>query len=176
MKRESLIYTLVFLAGVFLFVSGMTSGNAEGFNPLNNTGAKATDFTLKDLSGKEFTLSSFKGKPVLLNFWATWCPYCRKERAHLDSIYKDYREKGLIILSVSTDRSAGLVKRFLKDMPADFTVLFDSNGSVASSYNVRGLPTSFLINREGIIEHKFMGFREWTSSDSRKLLDKFIDK
>ncbi|HDH53854.1 MAG TPA: TlpA family protein disulfide reductase, partial [Nitrospirae bacterium] len=169
MKRESLIYTLVFLAGVFLFVSGMTSGNAEGFNPLNNTGAKATDFTLKDLSGKEFTLSSFKGKPVLLNFWATWCPYCRKERAHLDSIYKDYREKGLIILSVSTDRSAGLVKRFLKDMPADFTVLFDSNGSVASSYNVRGLPTSFLINREGIIEHKFMGFREWTSSDSRKL-------
>lgn len=173
MKRQGLIYTLVFLAGIFLFVTWMTGGYAEGFD--GNRVYKAEDFTLKDLSEKDVSLSSFKGSPVLLNFWATWCPYCRKERAHLNSIYKDYKDKGLIILSVSTDRSAGLVKRFLEDVPADFTVLFDSNGSVASSYNVRGLPTSFLINREGIIEQKFMGFREWTSSGSRKLLDKFID-
>ncbi|HDH05575.1 MAG TPA: TlpA family protein disulfide reductase [Nitrospirae bacterium] len=173
MKRQGLIYTLVFLAGIFLFVTWMTGGYAEGFD--GNRVYKAEDFTLKDLSEKDVSLSSFKGSPVLLNFWATWCPYCRKERAHLNSIYKDYKDKGLIILSVSTDRSVDKVKNFLKEIPSDFIILSDSDGSVASSYNVRGLPSSFLINREGVIKYKFMGFRDWTDSGSRELLDKLID-
>ena len=178
MKRLSLIYTLLFVAGLFLFVPEIGIGRADAFGNWlldKNAGAAAADFTLKDMSGKDVSLSSFKGKPVLLNFWATWCPWCRKERAHLNTIYNDYKDKGLIVISVSTDRSLKKVKNYLKKIPADFIVLSDSNGNVSSSFGVQGLPTSFLINSDGVIENKFVGFREWSSSGSRKLLDKLID-
>jgi peroxiredoxin len=166
------------MAGLLLFASQVSVDLAEGFNPPlldKNIGAKAPDFTLKDMSGKEVALSSFRGKPVLLNFWATWCPYCRKERDHLNKLHGEYKEKGLIILSVSTDQSVRKVKSYLKKVPAEFIVLSDSKGRVSSSYNVGGLPTSVLIDREGFVRQKLVGFREWTSSSSRQLIDKLID-
>ncbi len=166
MRRYNLIFTMVFLTGFFLFVSQFAVAYAEGDS--------APDFTLKDMSGNDVSLSSFKGKPVLLNFWATWCPYCRKERAHLNTLYKDYKDKGLIIVSVSTDSSVNDVKRFLVNTPSDFIVLSDSERKVASLYNVGGLPTSVLISREGIIKNQLIGFQEWTSSSSRQLIDKLL--
>jgi len=178
MKKSSFKFALLFIAGVFMFFSQLTAGYAQGFDALlfdNSVGAKAPDFTLKDISGKEVSLSSFKGKPVLLNFWATWCPYCRRERAHLNALYKDYRDKGLIILSVSTDQSADRVKAFLKDTPAEFIVLSDSSGAAATLYSVGGLPTSYLIDRGGVIKNRFMGFREWTDPGSKMLIDKLFD-
>ncbi len=178
MKRSSLIYVLVFIAGTFILLSQLIECYAQGFDPLiydNSIGSTAPDFTLKDISGNAVSLSSFKGKPVLLNFWATWCPYCRKERAHLNALYKEYQDKGLIILSVSTDQSAAKVKEYLKQTPAEFIVLSDSSGVAASLYSVGGLPTSYLINRDGIIKNRFIGFREWTDSVSKMIIDKLFN-
>ncbi|MEW6601515.1 MAG: TlpA disulfide reductase family protein [Nitrospirota bacterium] len=141
----------------------------------SSIGAKAPDFTLKDVTGKEMALSSFQGKPILLNFWATWCPYCRRERPHLNELYNLYKDKGLIILSVATDQSTSKVTDFLKKTPADFIVLTDSTGTAMSLYNVAGLPTSYLIDGKGIIKQRFMGFREWTDPGSKKLIDKLFD-
>lgn len=174
MRRSSLICVALFIVGSILFLSQPTAGYAQGFDPLlfdNSIGSRAPDFTLKDTSGKEVSLSSFKGKPVLLNFWATWCPYCRRERPHLNALFKDYRDKGLIILSVSTDQSMARVKEYLKKTPAEFIVLSDDSGTAASLYSVGGLPTSYLIDHEGIIRHRFMGLREWTDSGSKLLID-----
>jgi peroxiredoxin len=178
MKRSSLIYVLLLMAGTFIGISHVTDGYAQGIDPLqfdSSVGSKAPDFTLKDTSGKEISLLSFKGKPVLLNFWATWCPYCRRERPHLNALHKDYKDKGLIILSVSTDQSTAKLKEFLKTAPAEFIVLSDSSGTASSLYNVGGLPTSYLISREGIIKQRFMGFREWTDSGSKMLIDKLFN-
>jgi len=178
MKKYGLLCTLAVLIGIFLFMSQVAVDRAEGFNPYlsnNKKGTSAPDFTLKDMSGKKVSLSSFKGKPVFLNFWATWCPYCRKERKHLNSLHNDYKDKGLIILSVSTDNSLVTVKRYLNRIPADFIVLSDSDGRAAASYNVGGLPTSFLINREGNIAQTFMGFRDWSNKGSRELFDTLLD-
>jgi peroxiredoxin len=177
MKRSDLIYLIV-LAGIFIFISQLTLCYAEEFDPLlydNSIGSKAPDFSLKDLSGKAVSLSSFKGKPVLLNFWATWCPYCRRERAHLNALYKEYQNKGLIILSVATDQSTAKVREYLKQIPAEFIVLSDSSGTAASLYSVGGLPTSYLINRDGIIKNRFIGFREWSDSGSKMVIDKLFD-
>jgi DsbE subfamily thiol:disulfide oxidoreductase len=177
MKKYSLIYALVFLTGFFLFLSFIAGDRAESFNPMlidSKTGKSAPDFTLADLSGKEVTLSAYKGKTVLLNFWATWCPYCRKERAHLNTLSREYREEGLIILSVATDRSVSKVKDYIKKTPADFIVLSDSRGSVSAEYGVSGFPTSFLIDSNGMIKQRVVGFREWTSPGSRRLIDKLI--
>jgi peroxiredoxin len=161
---------LTLMCVIFLFV-----GNAAyGLHPLPldaNIGKKAPGFVLNDLSGNRVSLESFRGKPVLLNFWATWCPYCRKERSHLNELHRDYTDRGLVILSVSTDRSITKLKKFMKDGPAEFMVLSDSEGRISKSYNIMGLPSSLLINREGIIKHKFTGFREWNSEGSRKLIE-----
>lgn len=179
MKRVTANLLLAVSVIMLLAVSPGYKGQAEGFNPLmpdNSSGTKAPDFTLKDVSGKKVSLSSFKGKPVLLNFWATWCPYCRKERAHLDAVYKEYKGKGLIVISVSTDDSVETVREYLKKIPAEFIVLSDNDGRVASLYNISGLPSSLLINGEGIIKNRLVGFREWDDSSSKEMLNSLFEK
>lgn len=179
MRKFKTIFLILFLITVSILFSLLHANHAEGFSPWpvdGKIGKNAPDITLKDISGKDIHLSSFKGSPVLLNFWATWCPYCRKERAELNSLYKEFRDRGLIIISVSTDKSVQTVKRFIEKSPADYIVLNDKDGKAASTYNVSGLPTSFLIDRDGIIKIKFVGFREWTGSGSKKLINALVEK
>ncbi len=179
MKKLRLLILTIFFAIAFTVISPMDDLKAEGFFPWGIEkiiGKKAPDFTIKDLSGKSISLSSFKGKLILLNIWATWCPYCRKERAELNALHREYKDRGLVILSVSNDRSVEKVKRYVKKIPVDFIVLWDSDGNVTNSYGIRALPTNFLIDREGIIKHKLMGFRKWTSRSSKKLIEELLGK
>jgi peroxiredoxin len=174
MRNESITKSVLTAFSLILVLFLFAGNTAHGLHPSpldTNIGNEAPGFALDNLSGKSVSLESFKGKPVLLNFWATWCPYCRKERSHLNELHKEYMDKGLIILSISTDRSIKKLRKFMADTPADFIVLSDSDGSVSSSYNIMGLPSSLLINREGLIKHKFTGFREWNSKGSRKLIE-----
>ena len=174
MKHGSITKVMLTSLSVLLVMFLFAGSTAQGFNPLpldSNIGQQAPGFILNDLAGNEISLESFIGKPVLLNFWATWCPYCRKERSHLNDLYKEYKDKGLVILSISTDRSSKKLKQYIEKTPADFLVLSDSEGRVSSSYNIMGLPSSLLIDRKGIIKYKFTGFREWSSQGSRTLID-----
>lgn len=167
----SLILVLLFTALLLKQAGG------ESFSPWeieNIIGKEAPDFTIKDLSGRMVALSSFRGKPILLNFWATWCPYCREERPQLDFLHERYKDKGLVIIAVSIDRSVAKVKRYLEKIPADYVVLIDEETEVARTYGVFALPTSFLIDREGKIRHKFMGMRKWTDEASKELIEEFL--
>ena len=137
-------------------------------------GESAPHFTLKDLDGKDVSLSSFEGKPVFLNFWMTWCKYCKKERKELDALHKAYKDKDLVIISVALDRSKKKVVNFMEEYPADFIVLTDSKMKSGAMYGVRGFPATFLIGRDGIIKHKVSGYREWSSSYSGRIIDKLI--
>jgi len=168
--------TLMLIVTFAFVVSLSGSIPAEQITPYaidKLSGKKALDFTLKDLAGKDVPLSSFKGKPVLLNFWATWCPYCREERPALIALDRAYKSKGLIIVAVSTDKSANKVKDYLKKTPMDFVILMD-DGKTAENYGVYALPTSFFIGRDGTLRQKFMGGRDWLSKDSRKMIEEFI--
>ena len=111
---------------------------------------------------------------VLLNFWATWCPYCRKERAELNHLYDEYNDKGLVIISISKDRSLVKVQQYIKKNPVDFIVLSDSDGEVSESYGVRALPTNFLIDRDGRLLKKFTGYRKWTDPASSEVLQDLL--
>jgi len=106
------------------------------------------DFTLKDLSGKTWTFGELQGKVVLVNFWATWCPPCRKEMPDLETLYQRFRSKGLVVLGIS-DEEASKVEPFTRERKVSFPVLLDPGRKVNEMFVVEGIPKSFVYNREG---------------------------
>lgn len=115
----------------------------------NDADVAKADFTLKDLNGKKWTLSELRGKIVLVNFWATWCPPCQKEMQDLDLIYTHYQSQGLVILSL-TNENPFTVNNFLRGHGQYHPpVLIDDGGKVAKQFHVDGLPRTFVFGRDG---------------------------
>ena len=106
------------------------------------------DFTLTDLNGKNWRLKSLSGKIVLVNFWATWCPPCRKEMPDLETLYQRYEKNGLVVLAIS-DEDAATVKPFLADHKVSYPVLLDPGRKVNELFRVQGIPVSFVYDRKG---------------------------
>lgn len=139
------------------------------------SGQKAPDFTLKDINGNPVSLSSLKGRVVILNFWATWCPPCKAEIPSMNKLQQMFKNKGLVILAVSTDRAVVDVKDFLKKNPVAFTVVVDYNLNVSRSlYKVFMLPTTFLIDKRGVIVEKHFGEQDWTDPDIIKEIEALL--
>ena len=154
-------------------------GNADGISPLNSDkiiSSKAPDFILKDLNGKTVSLSAFRGKVVLLNFWATWCPPCRAEMPSLNKLYNMLKPRGLEVVAVSTDRSISDIKDFIKSHRVSFPILFDSDRSGAKQYRVFSMPTTFLIDRKGMIVEKFYGEYDWTEPETKGKIEKLLQQ
>jgi peroxiredoxin len=106
------------------------------------------EFTLQDLSGKSWTFSELRGKVVLVNFWATWCPPCRKEMPDLETLYERFGSKGLVVLGIS-DEEAAKVEPFIRERKVSFPVLLDPGRKVNEMFVVEGIPKSFVYDREG---------------------------
>ena len=111
----------------------------------------APDFSLDDIQGKTFKLSSQRGNPVIIFFGATWCPACRGEMPHYKALYDKYAQRGLKFLYIDINESTRKVARFAKENSFTFLVLVDLDGSVANDYNLIGVPTLFLLDKEGNI-------------------------
>jgi len=118
----------------------------------------APDFTLQDISGKEVSLSDFKGKVIILNFWATWCPPCRKEIPVFIELYKKYKDEGLVIIGISLDREGEKVLiPFVKKFGINYPVLIGTKKVVDAYGGIRGIPTTFIIDKKGKIRKKHIG-------------------
>ena len=120
-------------------------------------GKLAPDFTLSSLERQDISLSDFQGKPVLLSFWATWCPPCRAQKPHLIAAYNDFADQGLVILGVNMREGRAHVKEYVAQKGIPFPILLDANGEVARLYQVRGIPAMFLIDRQGIVRETRIG-------------------
>lgn len=118
---------------------------------------KAIDFKLKDLSGKELSLSDLKGKKVFLSFWATWCPPCKAEMPEIQKLYEETKDSNLVIVAVEIGEPLSTVNSFIDENKYSFKVLLDSDQSVASKYNVASIPTSYFIDVDGNIISKSIG-------------------
>lgn len=113
----------------------------------------APDFTLSSLDGSQISLSDYKGQVVLVNLWATWCPPCKAEMPTINAFYETHRDDGFVVLAVNSQEGVTTVKDFIQTNGFSFPVLLDTHGEVMDRYRVRALPTSFIIDRNGTIQH-----------------------
>jgi peroxiredoxin len=120
-------------------------------------GAPAPDFTLTDLEGETYTLADLRGHALLLNFWATWCYPCREEMPLLDSVQARYAEAGLVVLGVDADEPEETVTEFRDEVGVTFPLLLDPGGEVQQLYRIRGYPTTFFVDPEGVIRAQHIG-------------------
>ncbi len=150
-KNKAMLFLLLFLAFWLAFLWAQAPLGAQGLRTM-------PDFVLKDLSQKKVKLSDFKGKVVVLNFFATWCPPCRAEIPELIKLSRLNKEKGLVVLGISLDMDLppqGLMT-FVKDMKITYPVLMGT-ADLAEKYQVNGVPTTILINREGKAHSRYDG-------------------
>lgn len=125
----------------------------------------AASFTLTTLEGDTISLEDYRGKVVLLNFWASWCSSCRSEMASLESYEQTHQEEGLVVLGINYEEDPATVRSFIADAAVTFPMLLDEDGEVAAAYGVVGLPTSYFVDCEG----RIMGF--WPGAVSASALE-----
>jgi thiol-disulfide isomerase/thioredoxin len=130
---------------------------SPGLNVSAELDAVAPDFLLQTLDGGEIRLSDYRGRPVVLNFWASWCPPCRQEMPQLVKAYERYRGDGLLIIGVNLQEGKALLDPFVKDFGISYPIAIDRTGAVGDGYRLLGLPTSVFIGRDGVIRSVFNG-------------------
>jgi len=132
-------------------------------------GLPIADFELTSITGENIKLSQFRGQPVLINFWGTWCPPCKNEMPLLQSTY-EANQPDLVILAVNVNDSYAAVRRFIDEMGLTFTILMDEDGSVRSQFQVLGYPTTYFVDRDGVLREQFIG------ELNQKQIDEYLTK
>lgn len=161
---------------LFLFLT-LTVREAACLDAAPQVGKLAPSFTLADVNGKKVSLSDYSGKVILINFWATFCGPCKAEMPSLNNLFLAFKNDGLVVLAISTDDSEKPVQSFIKEKAIAFSVLMDKDQEVYfDQYGVLGLPTSFLIDRDGIIRDKIRGERIWDAPDMNEKIRTLLSK
>jgi peroxiredoxin len=122
-------------------------------------GDRATDINLRDTNGRQVRLSGMRGNVVLVNFMASWCEPCGDETPVLERLYRAYRSRGFRIVAVSQDRNQQNLSQFLRQHPVSFPVVLDQGQQVSGSYRPPTMPSSYIVDRNGIVRHVHRGFR-----------------
>lgn len=154
-------YGLLLIAGAgWILISADRTGAATSAQiSAPQKGFSAPDFALKATDGSSVALSDFRGQAVLLDLWATWCNPCREEMPSIEKMYAEYRDQGFVVIAVNaTIQDDPLaVSEFVSEFGLSFPVLLDVNGEVSRLYELRVLPTSFFIDRQGVIQEVVVG-------------------
>lgn len=173
MKKNSglIIWTIAIialLAAAYIFYTKNSTGNSNQTDKTSST--MAPDFKLKDLDGKEVKLSDYKGKVVIINFWAVWCKYCVEEMPDLNELDKELqKDNEAVILAVNVREPVDTVKNFLTTNNINLKVLMDSDGKISQTYGVQGYPTTVIINKYGSVYTYISGLT------NKKTLRKHLD-
>jgi len=151
---------------LLLLVTGLAQAG-ESLTPVPGN-LPAPDFELRDTEGRLHRLSDYRGKTVILNFWATWCPPCREEIPSMNRAWQQLQQEGVVMLGVNTGEDEDTIFVFTADYPAAFPLLLDRDGAVIARWPVKGLPTTYIIAPDGTIAYRAIGGRNW---DDAGILD-----
>jgi peroxiredoxin len=153
-KKKNLVFS--FLTLLFVLCASVQAAEEEGM--------VAPNFTLKSLDGEEVSLSQFRGKYVLINFWATWCGPCKIEMPSLEALYQRFKDKNFVLLAISNDMfGATIVKPFVKANHLNFTILIDQRLKASNAFGVTSLPSTFMIDPKGKIIGALFGAEDWAT-------------
>ena len=159
--QRRIIYSLILLLGLaWIFVSADRSGTSTaGQIPAPQQGFLAPDFELKTPTGESVELSDLRGQAVLVNLWATWCPPCRAEMQTIETVYNEYKDQGFVVLAVNMTYQDNQfdIMPFITEQGLTFPVLLDETGDMANAYQLKSLPSSYFIGRDGIIHEVVIG-------------------
>jgi len=163
-------------AVLILLMLSISAANAKELKPLTPREAPNA-LALKDLDGKPHSLADYKGRVVLVNFWATWCPPCRAEMPSMQRLKEALKDKPFTILAVDMAESEAEVRQFLKDMKdakLDFTILMDKDGRALKEWKVFVFPTSYVLDAEGKLRYSLLGSTEWDEFDTLKKIEALL--
>ncbi len=133
--------------------------------------ALAQALSLPDLQGRVHRLSDYRGKVVLLNFWASWCAPCRAEMPSIESLRRELRGEPFTVLAVNVGEDARVARRFAEQADIGFTVLIDAEGGAARAWRAHALPTTFIIGPDGRIRYNHVGARDWSDERTRETIE-----
>lgn len=159
-RWTALLITVIALGAVWIYLSRDLTANAGASAPPNpQVGFSAPDFTLDSINGDAIKLSDLRGKVVVINLWASWCPPCRAEMPAIDAVYRQQRADGLVVLAVNTlfqDDEAS-ARKFIQDLSLSFPIVFDRDGVMSRKYRLQAMPTTFFVGRDGVIRDIVFG-------------------
>ena len=170
------VTTIVAALGL-LFVGKTTDAREHLFEAMGMAKVPpkaAPDFTLPSIDGNQVSLRHYRGKVVFLNFWATWCIPCREEMPALERLHQTYHAQDLAIISIDLKESAEQVKTFFQKHGLSFPSLLDQSGSVFREYLVAGMPTTYLIGRDGTLLARGVGGRDWTRAEALQFIQELL--
>ena len=180
-KKYAAIYALLFVAAILIMVdhyyeTPMTLADVQlppGVDvEKSEVGFKAPGFTVRNLKGQRVQLADYQGRVVILNLWATWCGPCRVEMPGLENLYRRFRSEGLEILAVSLDKgSTDPIQKFTDEYQLSFPVLVDSDGQVEGLYNSFTIPTTYVIDKKGMVVAEVDGAKNWESEETFEALE-----
>jgi peroxiredoxin len=138
-------------------------------------GSKAPDCALTSINDTQhYDLQQFHGKVLYVDFWASWCPPCAKSFPFMNDLDRDLKDSGLQVIGINLDQAPEDAKTFLAQYPANFTVAADANEKCAKSFDVKAMPSSYLIDRNGVIRHVHLGFRPGEAKELRVLAEQLL--
>lgn len=158
---------IVLLTVLYTLPTWAQKPGAAGLTPLPDR-PQAPELALTDSEGNNHRLSSYLGKVLIVNFWATWCPPCREEMPSMQRAWEALKEESILMLAINVGEDEDTIFQFTANYPVEFPLLMDRDSAVTSNWPVRGLPTTFVVDAEGRLAYRAIGGREW---DDEELLD-----
>ena len=168
MRRLVLIVVVLMLVGGSLYL-GSASSSRLSYEPVNvaEIGDPAPGFQLEDTAGNKVSLADLRGKVVLVNFWATWCPPCRAEMPSMEKLNEAMANEEFVMLAINVEENGrSVVPAFLEKTPHEFSVLYDDQGVVQELYGVYRFPESFVVRKDGVIDDKVIGAIDWAHPET----------
>lgn len=137
-------------------------------------GKPAPDFTLKSMAGKNLSLNEQRGKIIVINFWASWCGPCRKEMPVLETFYGKYQDLGVSVWGVNVEQESQAGRDFLADLTLTFPIFFDETNTISATYQVEAMPTTVIVDRDGLVRYSFKGYKPGYEKKYAKAIKKLI--